>query len=96
MCGVERVPIAVKRKPITIFTELGMSIGQWFAFPRPEELPVRVKLKSSERQLWCPYCRNYTVFKKVDDRYMCSGVCGWANTEEFYVKFHNDLWSSPL
>lgn len=99
MCTqVERTPIklGIKRKAITIFTDNGMSIGGWFAFPRPDYEPQRVRLKNSERQLWCPYCGQYTVFKKRDDRFFCQGSCGWANTEEFYVKYNNSLWRNSL
>lgn len=97
MC-VQRVPIKleIKRKPVTVFTDLGMSIGGWFAFPRPMREPQPIRLKNTERQLWCPYCNNFTIYKKMDDRYFCQGVCGWANSEEFYVKFHNSLWRNAL
>lgn len=93
MCEVVRIPIKVKRKPVTILTENGFSTGGWFAFPRPRMEPSPPKLKNGQRQLWCPYCREWTIFKKTEvDRWYCSGVCGWANTNCFYVKTYNGLW----
>ena len=90
--GINRVPIKFKRKSVTIFTELGWAIGQWFAFPKPDEDPPSIKTKKGERVLWCPYCAEWTVFKKSDDRETCQGVCGWASTNDFYVKTYNNLW----
>jgi hypothetical protein len=86
------VPIKFKRNPVTIFTELGWTIGQWFAFPRPDENPPSIKTKKGERVLWCPYCAEWTIFKRREDRELCQGICGWANTNDFYVKAYNSLW----
>lgn len=91
---VER--LTVFRKPVTIFTDLGMSRGGWYAFPKPNYEPHAVKLRKNQYQLWCPYCNEYTIFQKGEDRYFCKGVCGWSNSEDFHVKFANGLWGSPL
>lgn len=93
MCNTCRVPIKVKRVPVTVFTENNRSIGGWFAFPRPVLEPSPPRLKNNERQLWCPFCREWTVFKRVDvDYWLCQGVCGWANTSEWYVRTYNGIW----
>ena len=96
MCNKVRVPIKVVREPIKSST--GRSIGGWFAFPMPrlEPSPPR-KLKNSERQLWCPYCGEWTIFSKTEvDRWYCDGVCGWANTSEFYVRTFNSIWYEDI
>lgn len=98
MCATcVRQPVKVKRKAITYFTERGIGNGKWFAFPKPEdERPPRLarKLKNNEKHLWCPWCADFTIYKKgrSDANYNCTGWCGWGNTGEFYVNKYNDLW----
>lgn len=93
MCNVLRTPIKVKRKPVTIFSENNRSIGGWFAFPIPRMEPNPPRMKASQRQLWCPFCNEWEVFEKEEiGRWHCTGVCGWANTAEWYVRTYNQLW----
>jgi hypothetical protein len=89
-----RAPIKVKRKPITFFTERNVSNGGWYAFPKPEEEPPRYKLKKNQRILWCPWCGDWTIYKKIphEDRHQCTGFCGFAHTDEWYVKTYNQIW----
>jgi hypothetical protein len=94
MC--QRVPVKVKRKPVTAASKNGRFLGGWYAFPKPNEAePYLGKLRRSQRVLWCPYCDGWTVFDKNNPEYdgwKCTGVCGWANTNEYYVKYYNKLW----
>jgi hypothetical protein len=92
-----RTPIKVKRKAITVASDHGHNKGGWFAFPKPDEEPPSFgRLKASQRVLWCPYCNDWTVFdknhSKYSDQHSCTGVCGWANTGDFYVKTVNKIW----
>lgn len=96
-CEVVRTPVRVKRKAITVAKESGWSLGNWFAFPKPDEEPPNLgRLKKSQRVLWCPWCDEWTVFDKAradnSDTWKCTGICGWANTGEFYVKTYNKIW----
>lgn len=91
----ERVPIKIKRVPITAFSDRGYFIGGWYAFPKPDEpKPFIRRLKKNEKVLWCPWCGGWEVFRKGrdEDRHFCTGICGWGNDNEFYVKTYNDLW----
>jgi hypothetical protein len=91
MCG--RTPIRVKRRPVTYFTDNKIMNGKWCPFPRPDEEPPRWKLKNDERILWCPWCANWSIYKRdYSDRFKCMGICGWGNTDEFYVKTYNEIW----
>lgn len=95
MCKQEvtRTPIKIPRKPITYFSENGISIGGWYAFPRPEvERPPQLPHAKSAKVLWCPYCGDWTVFAKKEDRQVCTGHCKWAHTYDFYVSKYNVGW----
>jgi hypothetical protein len=90
-----RSPIQIKRKPITFLSRAGhQKSGGWMVFNRPDEEPPKYKLKSSERVLWCPWCAEWAIFKKPygDDKWSCQGYCGWANTNEYYVRHANKIW----
>lgn len=89
-----RTPIKVNRVPVTYFTDNGMAIGKWFAFPPPERdsIPFIRRLSKREKVLWCPYCAEWTVFSKSDEYEICTGVCGWATSNDFYVKTYNNIW----
>ena len=95
--SVVRTPVRVKRKAITVASKNGINKGGWFAFPRPDEEPPSFgRLKQSQRILWCPYCDEWTIFEKgksiYSDSHVCTGVCGWANTNDFHVKTVNKIW----
>lgn len=95
MCERHREPIKVNREPITYYTDNNIYGGGWYAFPKPDERAPHIrKLKSRERILWCPWCGEWTIYSKVkrEDRWECTGICQWANTQEWYVKTYNDLW----
>jgi hypothetical protein len=96
MCStcVERKAIKVTRKAITVATENGWYLGKWYAMPKPkDEQPPNWKIKSSERILWCPWCMDWSIYKKVGtDRWECRGICGWGNTDEWYVQTYNKIW----
>lgn len=94
MC-VERVPIKVERKPITVAKDNGWHIGGWFPFPKPDERPPYVRTRKNERVLWCPYCGAWSIF--VADagepgRYECTGYCAGFGTRDFYTRTYNNLW----
>ncbi len=96
-----RTPIKVKRKPITIISDMGQSRGGWFAFPKPdEEAPSLGRLKKSQRVLWCPWCDEWRIFDKnispTSDAWHCTGSCRWGNTVEFYTKTYNNLWFEDI
>lgn len=96
-CDVVRTPIKIKRKPITVARDNGWNKGGWFAFPKPDENPPNLgRLKASQRVLWCPWCDEWTIYDKkvsdVSDTWKCTGICGFANTSEYYVKTVNNLW----
>lgn len=91
MC--ERQPIAVKRRPVTYFKDNKIMNGKWCPFPKPDEEQPIWKIKSNERILWCPWCANWSIYRRdYSDRFFCTGVCGWGNTDEFYVKSYNEIW----
>jgi hypothetical protein len=91
-----RTPVKVKRKPITVLSKNGWNRGGWFPFPKPDEEPpvLKKRMASSERVLWCPYCDEWSIFKRPSSggKHYCQGVCGWSNTEDFYVKTYNKIW----
>lgn len=89
----------VMRKPITVASDVGLSIGKWFPFPVDIEKtkPRGIELDNSELLLWCPYCNSWEVFARANvlatnDPHVCTGACKWANTNDFYVKKYNKLW----
>lgn len=95
MC--QRTPVKVKRKPITMLSKAGhRKYGGWMVFDRPiDQQPPNWRTKGDERVLWCPWCGEWSIFKRrFDERdvWNCQGVCGWANTKEFYVRTANRLW----
>lgn len=91
----ERVPVKIKRRPITAITEAGMTTGLWYAMPKPlNEEPPNWRLKKNQRILWCPWCASWAIYQRTaaGNRWNCTGVCGWGNTDEFHVKTKNSLW----
>ncbi|MMZ68018.1 hypothetical protein D3C80_1433460 [compost metagenome] len=64
----------------------------------PDEEPPNWKLEKNERVLWCPWCGEWAVYKKVygDDVFRCQGYCGWANTGEYYVRHINKIWYEDI
>ena len=96
MC--DRISAKVVRKPITVLSENGCHYGNWYPFNKPEgsEPPFLGRLTASQRVLWCPWCDSWNIFDKKlatnSDSYRCTGPCGWANTDEYYVKTYNGLW----
>jgi hypothetical protein len=91
---ITRVSVRITRKPITIITNAGYSYGGWMHFPIQGDKP-HYRLHNGERVLWCPYCAEWTIFKKrADDldTWKCTGWCGWGNTNDYYVKKMNDLF----
>jgi len=89
-----RVPIKVKRTPITVATDNGWHLGKWFAFPKPDEDPPYMRAGKG-RVLWCPWCGEWSIYTKstqATDRWACTGRCGWGNTDEWYVRTYNNLW----
>jgi len=92
---VNRNPIGIKRKPITLLSKLGHSkVGGYYIFNKPkgQEAP-RWKIKSSNRILWCPWCGEWRVFiprTGESDTWFCS-VDKWAHTKEFHVSRTNGL-----
>lgn len=91
MCDVVRKPIKIPRKPITVFSDNGISLGGWYAFPPPEgeRPPYMPKRGKSSLVLWCPYCGDWTLFAPKEGRVMCTGHCKWAHTYDFYVSKYN-------
>ncbi|AYP68614.1 hypothetical protein EalM132_00102 [Exiguobacterium phage vB_EalM-132] len=91
---VVRKPIKIPRVPITYFSENRISIGGWYAFPKPEgeDHPPDIPHNKTSMVLWCPYCRDWTVFSKLEDRQVCTGHCKWAHTYDFYVRKYNVGW----
>lgn len=99
----------MKRTPITMITQSGRSYGGWMHFEKGTSKPpqhlfdVTKKLnkKSSggfrARVLWCPYCGEWTVYR-IDptDRtvWKCTGWCGWANSNDYYVSKQNHLFGN--
>lgn len=43
------------------------------------------------KDMWCPYCAEWSIFRKSDDGYKRCEVCE-ITTQEFYVKKHNHLY----
>lgn len=88
----------VVRTPITVASDNGKSIGSWFPFPVDEskQKPKVTGLDSNTKLLWCPYCKEWTIFKRnynsTQEGLICTGVCGWANTNDFYVRKYNKSW----
>lgn len=88
----------VTRTPITVATDNGVSLGKWFPFPIDEsvEKPTVRGLNSDNMLLWCPYCKAWHVFKRrynsSQEGLVCTGQCGWANTNDFYVRKYNRMW----
>jgi hypothetical protein len=94
---VVRVPIKIKRKPFTAFTEQGRSMGGWCPFPMPEDrkYPPGKMIQKCPRgceTLWCPWCADWTYFKKDKGVSHCTGWCHLGNTDEYYTKTINHLW----
>ncbi|MMZ43651.1 hypothetical protein D1872_52160 [compost metagenome] len=90
-----RTPFSIKRKAITSMSEAGHTkSGGWMVFDRPNEEPPNWKLEKGERILWCPWCGAWAIYKKVhgDDAWRCQSYCGWANTNDYYVRQANKIW----
>lgn len=89
----------IVRTPITIASERGVSFGKWFPFPVDEnkQKPKVRGLDSTVKLLWCPYCNEWTIFRRdygaAQEGLMCTGVCGWSHTNDFYVRQYNHLWN---
>lgn len=95
----ERKPVRITRKAITILRDNGCSYGGWAHFTKEDAdpKPSGIRFKTTERVLFCPYCGEWTIYRRLpDDQYTwkCTGWCGWANTNDFYVKKENGLWGS--
>lgn len=89
--------VNITRDPITIITESGANFGKWMHFPPTGEKPNLKIDKDTQQILWCPYCNSYEVFnKRLDGEYECSGVCGWSNTNDYWVRNYNKLWHSGM
>lgn len=96
MTEITRTPII--RTAITVASDNGVSFGKWFPFPiDPDKEKPRLRRNVSGEVLWCPYCNDWTVFKKnynsTQEGLICTGACGWANTNDFYVRTYNKLWN---
>lgn len=92
-CKVERVPIKVPRKPITVVSDNGYNSGGWAAIPPYKQEPFDVKLRRGQKLYWCPWCGAWNVYQaKPDGQSYCTGWCGWGNTAEFYTRTYNNLW----
>lgn len=93
---MQRTPIKINRVPIKVLSSVGHhKTGGWMVFNRPPENPPNLRTKKNERVLWCPWCGEWTVYKsRANERdvQQCQGSCGWANTNDFYVKMANKLW----
>jgi len=95
MSSVVRTPIKIQRKPITMLSKAGhIKSGGWMVFNRPKEEPPSWKLEKNERVLWCPWCGEWSIYRKPfgEDKWRCTGYCGWANTNEYYVRQANKIW----
>jgi hypothetical protein len=99
MCST-RVPVNLKRKPVTMLSKSGeVASGGWYVFAPPDEMPPEFKTKRNEEVLWCPYCAGWMIFKQrfeERDVYDCKGYCGWSNTKDFHVKMVNKLWNQSI
>jgi hypothetical protein len=94
-----RTPIKITRVPVTYVTENNVpKSGGWVIWPKPDEEAPNWKLKNNERVLWCPWCGEWSIYKKTigDPAFYCKGYCGWANTNEYYVKHINKLWYEDI
>lgn len=90
----------IVRKSIRVLEKYGFNYGGWMHFPKPEGAkkpqPQR-KLKNNEKILWCPWCGEWSIYKRSATdmaKWECQGWCGWGNTDEYYVKKFNNLWDS--
>lgn len=88
----------IVRTPITVISESNYNFGRWFPFEKGDSKPpadLKYKMTSTnDRILFCPYCNEWTIFRKDGDRHSCTGWCRWSNTDEFHVKAQNRLWGS--
>lgn len=99
MTTLERTPVKIKRTPITYITDNNLPLsGGWFVWSRPNVEPPKYKIKANQRVLWCPWCGEWTIYNKAwgEDKWRCQGYCGWANTEEYYVRHINKIWYEDI
>lgn len=96
---VERKSVKVKRKAVTDISRAGYKkTGGWYYFGIPTHIkppnPKEFQLSKTERILFCPYCMDWTVYRRFQDDmsvWRCQGICRWANTNDFWVKKVNKI-----
>lgn len=69
------------------------------AYDKLKTKPIPPEVSGAERrskkQLYCPYCGEYRIFKRIlKNGYLTYPRCTGCNisTEDFYVKTYNKLW----